>query len=255
MDNDKIKDMEEIKASFTKLQNELVNINEKIKKMEQRLDDDGPYSNNTSTEAYGKPDKKCLEILATDLKNMILEEEKEKRQKTKSRITILSHPMNQNFKFYSVVDNISSNQESKIIDDMNHWFITLEQNLFKDANTLYLVYLEKLKSLFSNKRATYAGVILTEEKTIITSIGKKEIYTYHDGKILLLDKTNFKLEPLEENEELISSIIKNDDYITLMLSTDGNLGNILDDKVKIITKKTDRDELAKELLESKENLT
>ena len=84
-------------------------------------------------------------------------------------------------------------------------------------------------------------IVLDNGKTYAYAEGKANIYNYNNGYITALNLSN-------KIGELSYEVLNNQDYIRLVLFTYCNEDDLTDEKVKIITKKTRREELVKELI-------
>jgi hypothetical protein len=84
-------------------------------------------------------------------------------------------------------------------------------------------------------------IVIVEEKTYAFAEGRSNIYTYYGGKIKKFDLKNVI-------GELNFEVLNNKDYSKLVLLSKSDNQDLTDEKVKIITNKTDRESLARELL-------
>jgi len=88
--------------------------------------------------------------------------------------------------------------------------------------------------------STFTMVIIVGEKTYAFAEGKSDIYTFADGELKKFDLVN-------KYSELNYDVLNNDDYSKLVLVSKCDRQDFSDEKVKIITSKTDKEELYKEL--------
>ncbi len=187
-----------------------------------------------------------------------------KQEETFSRKITFSNKNKFEFRIIAVLNGFTSpdflEQQVKEIGD---WFNNLDFDFYENYDSLHEVFIEQLKLINSKMRkenlteskATFAGMIIAKDKTIIASVGDEKIYILHDKKIEVLENGESKNKKYFGNDEelYISSIIlSNEDYVTLMIYNKGDEEHIADDEAKIVGRKTDRDKLAIELLESLE---
>ena len=132
--------------------------------------------------------------------------------------------------------------------------------------------------------ATFCGAIVTEKETIISNVGDSRAYTYSKGKLtqetqddsfvfdMYLKRSEGKTEAekaqikeeirfnpysnvikqamgLKDEVEPKSTIIDNSSYDCLLLVSDGISDCLSDERIKAITKTTDRKVLARKLIE------
>lgn len=113
----------------------------------------------------------------------------------------------------------------------------------KNLDERYIEFLEYAKkfSAIVEDPSTFTMIVLDSGKTYAYAEGKANIYSYNNGYITPLNLSN-------KIGELSYEVLNNQDYIRLVLFTYCNEDDLTDEKVKIITKKTRREELIKELI-------
>lgn len=160
-----------------------------------------------------------------------------------SSIIEINHMEIPNTKLILVLNQMPENLNT---DEIMKWFAGLNIETLQDVATLKDIYMQKIQEtgIPTIEGMTLSSTILTEDNTIVTNLGKVPIYKYTNGEIENIDELSQK--------ELSSIIIPTNDYQTIMMYTDGEKESIEDDKIKVINSKTNRDELALELLESYE---
>ena len=149
------------------------------------------------------------------------------------------------------------------------------KNLYRDLQS---------KGMAGKSGATFCGAIVTEKDTIISNVGDSRAYTYSKGKLtqqtqddsFVFDmylaqsegksesekaqiKDQMRFHPdsnkinqgmgLEENVSPKSTLIPNSSYDCLLLVSDGISDCLSDERIKAITKTTDRKALARKLIE------
>lgn len=162
-------------------------------------------------------------------------------------ISIVNHPNINKLKLLVVIDNLNSEDVvGELKEQVDNWFINLDDDAVSNYDLLYASYVNQIAEIASqNSELSLSSALLDDNKTMAATYGGKSIYSCANGEIFEL-----KLSP-SVNYSFINSItMNNDEYTTIMLLSDGDREEIEDNNVKIITKKTNRDALAKELLES-----
>lgn len=180
-----------------------------------------------------------LKMLEAQLK-MALPQPKGNESRINQRITI-SHISIPEFKLIAVLNNLQ--EDNTAFNRLSKWFSVLPVESFDDIESLNKAYLSVLDEIGIPlmEDLSFSSVIFTGDKTIVAKFGKSPIYKYNNGEI----------EPIEQlsQESLASIVMDNNDYQSIVLFSNGNEDDLEDDRIKIITKSTDRDKLALELLE------
>lgn len=165
---------------------------------------------------------------------------------------ILTHP-NQKCRLIATFNDVVDDDVTKmLINDMETWFLSLDEEMILDVSSLQTKYIEKLNEVSlkmkdsKTETSSYSSVLLSNGKTIVTRIGVSPIYLFDNGQIKLLEQRN--------KDEFESTVIDDNAYTTLILFSNGANESIQDDKIKIVTRLTSREELAEELLESTTNI-
>lgn len=208
-------------------------------------------------------DKNVLDALEASLKKALLKEEKLNVAKfdnksKKNSIIIVPNLNDPNFRFVAVANDLRDSKiSSDIVNDFVNWFSFLKEDYKNDMVFLESILIEKFKNskdYFKDNEQdilpSFAGVIVGANETIIVKIRDVEMYSYKNAKIELLNDVGYKSTFLTDDLEVKTKVIDNKDYITLIMLSNGEYGNIIDDEVKVITKDTDRDKLAEELFQS-----
>lgn len=190
-------------------------------------------------EAEKKYSEDLLKMLEVQLKTA-LQQPKENESRINQKITI-RHISIPEFKLIAVLNNLQ--EDNTAFNRLSKWFSALPVESFDDIESLNKVYLSVLDEIGIPlmEDLSFSSVIFTGDKTIVAKFGKSPIYKYNNGEI----------EPIEQlsQESLASIVMDNNDYQSIVIFSNGNEEDLEDDRIKIITKSTDRDKLALELLE------
>ncbi len=143
-------------------------------------------------------------------------------------------------KVFAAINDVNFEDETilkKYIDEL------LSTLLHANIDEGYIASLETAKkcSHIIFGLSTFTMVVIVKEKTYAFAEGKSNIYTTYYGKIE-------KFELKNKYSELNYEVLNNDDYNKLILLSKTDMQDFSDDKIKIITKQTDREELARELI-------
>lgn len=209
-------------------------------------------------------DKNVLDALEASLKKALLKREEKlnvakfDNKSKKNSIIIVPNLNDPNFRFVAVANDLRDSKiSSDIVNDFVNWFSFLKEDYKNDMVFLESILIEKFKNskdYFKDNEQdilpSFAGVIVGANETIIVKIRDVEMYSYKNAKIELLNDVGYKSTFLTDDLEVKTKVIDNKDYITLIMLSNGEYGNIIDDEVKVITKDTDRDKLAEELFQS-----
>lgn len=214
---------------------------------------------NRPVKADNNDDVLCF--LKKEIKTAISEKEAKVRKEQyerRSSILIASHPVNSDFKFLAVLNDIPEKHAGAIaMDDMERWFLSLKSEIFSNLNLLYAEYVNKLMDfgktfvgIETGSFPTFSGVIVGPYSSLIVSIGDTTIYTYRNGKIKPFTTEYDKVFSIVNGLKMRSNIIENDKYASLVLISNGEYESLSNDRVKIIARNTKREDLAQSLLVS-----
>ncbi len=145
-----------------------------------------------------------------------------------------------NIKVFASLNDMNSDDERNVKEALDALLIKLVTD---DVDHGYIDSLETARkcSHIVNGLSTFSMVVIVAEKTYAFAEGKSNIYTYYGGMIKKFELTNIL-------GELNFEVLNNDDYSKLVLLSKSDSQDLTDEKVKIITNKTNRDSLAHELL-------
>lgn len=190
------------------------------------------------------------EILAI-LKRQILdvtkgqeEVEEESENDAKSMAIVTIHPVNENFKLFSVFNDFTSEEELlKINDSLNTWFSSLHESIFLNVDRVYGEYLNKLieiKEYLENQEilGSFSGAIVGDNKTIVSKVGNTAVYKYFNEGF---DEMSVKG---------LLKIISNDTFNFIVLSSNNEYNNLSDNRIKIVSSNIDKDDITKVILEN-----
>lgn len=186
------------------------------------------------------------------------------KDETFSKKVTFSNKNKFEFRIVAVLNGFSTQDFlEELVKDLGDWFNNLDFSFYEDYESLHEAFVGRLRLInketierkYTKTKATFAGMIIAKDKTIIASVGDEKIYILHDKKIEILengDSKNKRYFGSDADVYVSSIVLSNDDYVTLMIYNKGDEEHIADDEAKIIGRKTDRDKLAIELLESLE---
>ena len=145
-----------------------------------------------------------------------------------------------NVKVFVSLNHLNKEDENEIRGLLDELIIKVQN---KNVDERYIEFLEAAKKFSNiiNGPSTFTMIVLDNGKTYAYAEGKANIYSYNNGKIVPLNLTN-------TIGELSYEVLNNNDYIRLVLFSYCNEEDLTDEKVKIITKRTSREELIKELI-------
>lgn len=145
-----------------------------------------------------------------------------------------------NIKIFLSLNHSSEKDETAIRTIIDELVVNIQN---KNVDERYIEFLEAAKkcSAIVEDPSTFTMVVLDNGKTYAYAEGKANVYTYDNGKIETLNLTN-------KIGELSYEVLNNNDYIRLVLFSYSTDEDLTDEKVKIITKRTSREELIKELI-------
>ncbi len=144
-------------------------------------------------------------------------------------------------KIFISLNQLLNNDEDRIMPIIEE-MINSVQN--KSLDERYIEFLDTAKKISAivESPETFTMIVLDNGKTYAYAEGDSNIYAYDNGNIIPLKLTN-------TIAELHFEVVNSNDYVRLILFSycDDN-DDLSDDKIKIITKKTNRDDLVKELI-------
>ena len=176
-----------------------------------------------------------------------------------------------------------------VVTEMMKWFESLDVSLFEREQELRNLFKEEIikisKDFYSTycykygrltPGATFTGAIVGKNKTIVGNVGDSRTYIskngdlsqvttddslvqilYQSGEIKNKDDMRFHVDSNKVTQHMGQGImispdtifLNNNDYDLLMLFSDGITDCLSDNNIKIITKSTPRDLLAKTIIE------
>lgn len=214
---------DELRKEIEFLINKAKELEEKLKKIETQ-------EKNTES----------LNILEQQLKSILPIPKKEKVNK-------ISSVSNNDAKLLLVLNKFPSEIATNTIDALNNWFKELSNEALEDINNLYHLFIEKIKEIKINdiEDITLSAALTNGSHVIVLNVGSIGVYKYNSGAI----------EPILKNTEkdtINAEIISNDEYQTIVLLSASETDDLSDERIKIINKNTNREQLALDLLEFKE---
>jgi len=224
-----------------------------------------------------------------------------KRKNQEDSVLIMEHPTNPNFKIMAVADGMGGHEagevaSSYILEKLSNWFENLDYYYYERPQELQMMLSQVLQTIskglynyLGSDRdylvggATFTGAIVTEEQTVIATVGDSRAYTMHEDNLKLVTKDEsavwedlarrkaaigdkptedeidrLRFEPHsnvitrcmgEKDLEYIQSyIIDNESYDQLLLFTDGVTDLLSHDDIKFICANTSPEELTNTLV-------
>ena len=220
-----------------------------------------------------------------------------KRANQEDSVLIMEHPVESEFKLLAVSDGVGSasyGHEASIYitKELAKWFSILPVELFKQPTELHELFNRKINQISNeiykkyNKDgkfragSTFTGAIVTNDKTIISTVGDSRAYTLSEnGKIDLLTRDESAVWPQQlssqelgfdyiddirfnkKSNRILNSIgyklieeiqcyqIANDSYNKLLLLTDGVTDLLTTNRIKVIAQSTPKDIITKMLVD------
>lgn len=218
------------------------------------------------------------------------------RKNQEDSVLILTHPENPEFKLLAVSDGmggveLGEKASQYTVQELARWFQNLPTDLYyypmelqkilnqkiKDiSQVIYNTYNESYRGIQSG--ATLASAIITENSTIISSVGDSRIYTIFQGRLKLLNRDESIVWPYykeevspEELDELrfnrqnnqilrcigdelqtrrIQSLITpNNSYDRLLLFSDGVTDLLSQERIRIISSQAPKELVTKILVD------
>lgn len=174
----------------------------------------------------------------------------------------------------------------KTVNEINTWFESLDEQLYmqspKEIEKLLQPKLEQINDELVQKYktfggTTFCGAIVLDKQTLVVNIGDSRAYIIkkgnisqvtedqsvsweaykkgeieHKSNIRFHNESNMLTEALGGSRRQTSvqyKTINNNEYDVLFLATDGVTDILSDDQLMVISKKTNRKELAKKIVE------
>ncbi|MDE5888994.1 MAG: serine/threonine-protein phosphatase, partial [Bacilli bacterium] len=219
-----------------------------------------------------------------------------RRQNQEDSVVILTHPENPEFKFLAVADGMGGvdkgeKASSYTLQQISVWFNSLpadayfypeqlqtsfNNKLMEISNEIYRAYNADFNRIIAG--STFVGSIVTQDKTIVSSVGDSRAYTT-DGQnlnLITIDEssvwapsmpsnivTKEALDELRFNKnnnvitrcmgqplnDVQSTIIQNQDYIRLILMSDGVTDLLSTDRIRILSLSATPETLTKVLVD------
>ena len=110
-----------------------------------------------------------------------------------------------------------------------------------DEHYIKILDAAKESSKIVDDGGSFTLVVLDSNKTYAFAEGNSNIYEYNNGYITPVELTN-------KIGELSYEVLNKNDYIRLIVFSYSNIEDLDDDKIKIITRKTDRETLIKTII-------
>ncbi len=212
------------------------------------------------------------------------------RKTQEDAVLLMTHPKNPKFKMMVVADGMGGMKSGEIASDMTveeikKWFETLDPSFYENSKALQKEYIEELRKinqkiysrLHRDGGTTFVGAIVAENETVMVNIGDSRGYMLSDGKLIQITKDQTPTEliyriPKEEqrfhykSNEVIeflgdkevypnSYIIDNELYDAILLFSDGVTDCLTDEDILVVTKTTNREDLAKAIVNKALNTT
>lgn len=235
------------KEEVVRLKDELKSATELVERLQKKI----VVLENGEEEVDEAPkkvfDKEVLKNLEQQIKNFF-----PVPQKILNPIMILNHPSYKARLIVTINNILDNDATNQAVKKMEEWFLSLSEEMFLDSDNFLSLYKEKLNEFngeigdFKNIAGSYSSALLLNGKTYVTRFGEVPIYVFENAQISLLgqlDKEIFEFTVLDDAN-----------YTTLILFSNGVSESIEDDKIKVVTRLTSREELAEELLESTTNI-
>lgn len=236
------------KEEITRLKDELKSATELVASLQKKLESlENEENENIEKIPKRVYDKEILENLEQQIKNFF-----PIPHSFLNPIMILNHSSNK-ARLIVTINNVLDNEKTNsAIKKIEEWFMSLEEEAFLDFDKLLSLYKEKLNEFdveignLNSFNSSYSSTLLTGDKTIVSRFGDIPIYVFENAQISLLGQLN--------KDEFEFTVLDDKNYTTLILFSNGVAESIEDDKIKIVTRLTSREELAEELLESTTNI-
>lgn len=226
-----------------------------------------------------------------------------RRKNQEDSVLILNHPENPEFKLLVVSDGmggveLGEKASQYTVQELAKWFQSISKDYFYYPMELQKLFNEKIASISNQIYQTYnyqfraiqsgatlASAIVTEEQTIVSSVGDSRVYTVSQGHLSLLTRDESRVWPLpkkpnevtkEELDELrfnkynnqifkcmgdeleghrVQTLITpNNSYDRLLLFSDGVTDLLSQERIRIISSQAPKDLVTKMLVDEAINL-
>ena len=224
-----------------------------------------------------------------------------RRKNQEDSVLIMEHPTNPNFKIMAVADGMGGHEagevaSSYILEKLSAWFENIDYYYYERPQELQMMLCQVLQTIskglynyLGSDRdllvggATFTGAIVTEDQTIIASVGDSRAYALSGEDLKLITKdesavwdemakrkaaigsymTEEEIDSLRFNprsnvitrcmgekdlEYIQSYVINNDSYDELLLFTDGVTDLLSHNDIKLICATTAPEELTNTLV-------
>ena len=228
--------------------------------------------------------------------NLFASQDVGKKSNQEDSVVIMTHPNNPRFSFLAVADGIGGSQygekaSSYLMSELAKWFEVIPVSLFEQPFELQELFNQKLAQIskeiyneYNNSGkikagTTFTGAIITDEKTIISSIGDSRAYTLSDNGINIVTRDESQVWPkiysaaqlgfdfiddirfnklnnritncvgIENLENIQCYQIPNLSYDKLLLLTDGVTDLLDTERIKFISQNTPVKEIVKTVVD------
>lgn len=215
------------------------------------------------------------------------------RENQEDAVLLKVHPKNPKFKILLVSDGmgggIAGEETSHIVvDEISKWFDNIPEKYYENIEELkhlMNIELKRISELVNKKYkgqsgATVVSAIIGKDDTLITNIGDSRAYALKDRKLKQITEdeslvqTFYNNGDIEQKDDMrfhkSSNIVfqilgtdgnvvpqfitlKNNEYDKLLLFSDGVTDCLSDEMIKIITQRTDKKEISKEIVRAATN--
>ncbi len=219
-----------------------------------------------------------------------------RRENQEDSVIILTHPDNPEFKFLAVADGVGGVEKgekasSYTIQKISEWFTSLPKDAFYYPEQLQVSFNNRLMEISHDIYRTYnadfnriiagstfVGAIISEDKTIVSSVGDSRAYTTDGQNLNLITRdesevwppsmpssyiTKEVLDDLRFNKKgniitrcmgqplqsIQSTIIQNQDYIRLIVMSDGVTDLLSTDRIRFLSLNSTPETLTKYLVD------
>lgn len=140
-----------------------------------------------------------------------------------------------------------SKEETNIVSKyIEEWFYELPVQRLVNTTALCqsLISIIRELGLLEMKGISLSCALNNDENTIVARVGNAPIYKYINGEI----------QPINviENTLISTEILNNNDYQTIVLFSNDEKDDLSNERIKVISKNTDRQKLAVDLIDFNE---
>lgn len=193
-----------------------------------------------------KPKTKAeLQVLEYMLKNVL--KKPEKKEESTNRIINVSNKNLNNTNLILTLSKMPSKEETNIVSKyIEEWFYELPVQRLVNTTALCqsLISIIRELGLLEMKGISLSCALNNDENTIVARVGNAPIYKYINGEI----------QPINviENTLISTEILNNNDYQTIVLFSNDEKDDLSNERIKVISKNTDRQKLAVDLIDFNE---